>query len=186
MYKTVNSSPAAFEPDKIELFVLNGEVVFWENGHLRPFEELPSTEAIWLREELDNDPRALRGLAILGITDPLEGLRQYAFCRYGDFDKKPDIDEFGNTISEYWDCGQRPCPADGILCKPPDVPNGRLTPADLEIARMIGEDIPNKQIAARRGTSLHTVNTQCKKLAEKIGCYTQKGIASFAGRNNIL
>jgi DNA-binding CsgD family transcriptional regulator len=186
MNKPVNSSPAAFEKDKIELFVLNGEVVFWKNGCMRPFEELPSDEVAVLRQDLYHDQKALRGLALLGISDPMEQLRQYAFCRFGDFDKKPDIDEDGITITEYWNCGQRPCPADGLLCKPPDVPNGRLTPADLDIMRMIAEDMPNKQIASRRGTSLQTINTQCKKLAEKIGCFTQKGISSFAARNNIL
>lgn len=186
MRTTINSSPAAFEKDKIELFVLNGEVVFCENCQLKPFEELPVSEANRLHDELDKDPRAIRGLAILGISDPVDQLRQYVFCRFGDFDKKPDIDEQGNTIHEYWDCGQRPCPADGILCKPPDVPGGRLTPTDLDIMRLIAEDIPSKQIADRRGTSLHTINTQCKKLAQKIGCYSQKGIASFAGRHNIL
>lgn len=186
MNNSVNSSPAAFDQNKIELFVLNGEVVFLENGQIMPFNKLPLTELARLRQMLDDDSRALRGLSILGITDSVEQLRQFTFCRFGDFDKKPDIDESGNTTTEYWDCNQRPCPADGLLCKPPDVLLGRLTPADLDIMRMIAEDVPNKQIADRRGTSLHTINTQCKSIAQKIGCYTQKGIASFAGRNNIL
>lgn len=182
----INSAPAAFQQDRIEIFVLNGEVVFWENGQIRPFNELPAEETTRLRMELDNDARALRGLSLMGISDPVDELRQYAFCRYGDFDKVADISEAKETTSEYWNCGQRPCPADGYLCKLPEVPNGKLTPADADIIRMIGEDLPNKMIAERRGTSLYTVNRQCKNIAVKIGCFTQKGIASFAGRNNIL
>lgn len=182
----VNSAPDAYQKDRIELFVLNGEVTFLENGQLRPFNELPSEEAIRLRNELDNDPGALHGLFLMGITDPVEELRQYVFCRYGDFDKVADINEEKKTTSEYWDCGQRPCPADGFLCKFPEVQHGHLTHAEVDIMRHIADDLPNKMIAEIRGTSLHTVNTQCKKLTEKLGCFTQKGIASFAARNNIL
>ena len=186
METSVNSAPAAFKKDNIEIFVLNGEEVFCENGQMRPFNELPSDKATQLRQELENDPRAIRGLSMLGITNPIEQLRHYAFCRFGDFDKVADTDEDGETVTEYWNCGRRPCAADGFLCKLPEVPNGRLTPHDGKIIRVISADLPNKQIADRMGTSLHTVNTQCKNIARKIGVQTKTGIAAFAGRNNIL
>jgi DNA-binding CsgD family transcriptional regulator len=186
METNVNSAPAAFEENKVEIFILNGEVVFLENGRIRPFEELPESTLTLLREDLNNDTRALKGIKILGILDPGEQLRQFAYCRFGDFDKAADLDEEGNTITEYWNCGRRPCPADGYLCKLPEVPFGRLTPHETEIIRMISSDIPNKQIASHNGTSVHTVNTQVKNIARKVGCFTKTGIASFAGRNNIF
>ncbi|MEI7723449.1 MAG: helix-turn-helix transcriptional regulator [Bacteroidota bacterium] len=185
MNTQINTMPAGFQPAKSEFFVMNGEVQFIEDRLIHPFDEITIDQATTLRQELDADHKALAGLDLLGVTDPIEQLKQFVFCRFGEFDKIADLDENGITHSEYWDCGRRPCAADGLLCKFPEVKSGHLTHHDLVIIRMVAKDLTNQQIAAYLGTSVHTVNKECQQIAHKIGGFSKSIIAFFAGKNNI-
>jgi DNA-binding CsgD family transcriptional regulator len=183
----ISTNPAGLQPDNsIEFFVMNGEPVLLLNGKMYVWDEFPQEILEKLSNELTHDYRALKGLYILGIADPKEQLKQYTFCHFGDFDKVPDIDSSDSVRPEYWDCGRRPCLADGLLCHLPPVVNGSLTPHDASVIRMIAKDLPNKVIADRMGVTLHTMNREVKNIARKINCFTKAGIAAFAGQHNII
>lgn len=170
----------------IEFYLMNGEIQFIQDGVQRLFHELDVKVAAKIRQEMDDDPKALKGLEILGITDPIEQLKQFIYCRFGDFTKRADI-TIGNVFNyEYWDCGNKPCPADGLLCKLPQADYGNLTLHEAEILKEIAHDNSNKIIAHHLHRSKFTVDTQVKHLTRKIGCFTKAGLASFAGQHNLL
>ena len=182
-----NTKPAGLDLDNSsEIFVENGEPVLLFNGRQFSWGEFPIEILAQILHELNHDMKVRKGLALLGIEDPDDRLKLYTFCRFGDFDKVPDVDSFGNIRGEYWDCGRRPCPADGLLCRLPEVVNGSLTSHDAAIIRLVAQDLPNKTIADRMGVQVQTMNRQVKNIAHKISCYTKSGIASFAGQNNII
>ena len=170
----------------IEFYMEDGEIKFIENGVTREFCELDVALAARLRDEIDNDPRVRKGLLLLGITDPVEQLKQYIFCRFGDFDQKADITPDGTLVPEYWNCGCRPCPADGLLCKLPTGANGNLTQHDAALIRELASDQSSKMIAAKFNRSKFTIDTEVRNLIRKLGCYTRAGICSFAGRHNLV
>jgi len=182
-----NTNPAGLLKDgSVEIFVMNGDPVCFYQGILYTWSEFPPEIIEQLRAELSKEYKALKGLYIIGIADHEEQLRKYTFCHFGDFDKVPDISHQGEFSPEYWDCGLRPCLADGLLCHIPEVPCGNLTPHEAKIIRLIARDLPNKTIADRMGVTLHTMNREVKNITRKINCNTKSGIASFAGRNNII
>lgn len=166
----------------IEFFLMNGEIQFVERGSIYTFLELDVAIAGRLRNEMDNDPKVLRGLERLGVTDPTEQLKQFIFCRFGEFSKEADVTEDGEINAEYWDCGQRPCPADGLLCKLPSVPYGTLTPMEAGLIREVTSDNSNKIIAERLHRSPFTIETELRKVRQKIGCNTRTGISAFGAR----
>ena len=182
-----NTKPAGLDLDNSsEIFVEDGEPVLLFNGQQFPWGEFPIEILAQILHELNHDMKARKGLALLGIEDPDDRLRFYTFCRFGDFDKVPDVDPDGSVKGEYWDCGHRPCKADGLLCHLPQVPNGSLTPHDAAIIRLVSQDLPNKTIADCMGVHVETMNRQVKNIAHKISCFTKSGIAAFAGRKNII
>ncbi len=170
----------------IEFFLLNGEIQFVEDGHQRLFCELDVALAARLRDVMDNDPKVLKGLEILGIKDPIEQIKQFIHCQFGDFTKQADITSDGILNTEYWECGNRPCSADGLLCKFPAAVHGSITNREAELIREVAHDHSNKMIANTSHRSKFTVDTQLKHISRKLGCYTRAGIASFAGQNNLL
>ncbi len=170
----------------IEFFLIKGEIHFIEGGISREFCELDIALAAMIRNEIDSDPKALKGLKILGIKDPIEQIKQFIFCRFGEFDKKADITPDGQMNFEYWNCGNRPCMADGLLCKHPHGINGYLTIHETELIREVASDKSNKMIAAKFHRSKFTVDTQIRKITQKLGCFTKAGISFFAGQNNLI
>lgn len=177
--------PAGLVDDKIEFFSKNGEVVFLQSGSLHDFNELTINDYFKIVNCLFSDKNANKGLDLLGITDQEERLMKFVSCRFCGFNPEPDID--GEELNyEYWDCGNRPCPAEGLLCRFPEVKNGHLTRHDATIIRAICNDMLNKEIADDLGISVETVNRECKNIAEKIGVTTKAGIAAFGGKNHIL
>ena len=176
--------PPGFRADDVEFFVMNGEVQFIQNHEIHLFNEITIDIAMRLRNELEADPRAMIGIELLGIHEPNEQIEKFAFCRYGYLNSVPDLEQERKN-PQYRDCGLRPCPADGYICKFPKVPNGHLTLNDIDIIREIRNDLPNKIIADHRHRSVDTINKECHSIAGKIGCFTKTGIAVFAGENNI-
>ena len=185
MKKNVTTIPDAMISG-VEFFLLNGEIQFIENGTHRLFSEMDIQLASSIRKLMDEDAQVTEGLELLGITDPIEQLKQFIFCQFGEFDKTADIAPDGKINTEYWDCGNRPCPADGLLCKLPSITEGHLTRNEVNLIREVSFDQSDKLIANKLGRSRYTVGTELKTIRRKLRCYTRAGIASFAGRHNIL
>lgn len=179
--------PAGLVDENIEFMVLNGEVKFTMGGTLHDFDELTIDDLSIIRKELDKDHKAINGMELLGIYDPIEQLKKYVFCRFGALNSKADINHDTDELdTEYWDCGCRPCLGDGLICKYPKVKEKKLTTHEMKIIRSIGNDRLNKEIAAELGVTNDTVNKECRTIANKIGCYGKNGIAAFAGKTMIF
>ncbi len=181
-----NNAPPGLLNDDIEFFVMNGEAQYLRDGKIRLWKEITLDVAAILRAQLDSDPKGLAGIEAMGIEDPIDQLQQYVFCNFGEFDKNADIETGGMIHREYWNCGSREtCPGHGLVCKLPEVPNGKLTIHDVNLAQHIKEDMVNKEIADHLGISKLTVDHECAHLAHKIGCFSKPGIAAFAASHGI-
>lgn len=177
--------PPGFGADKVEFFAENRTVKFIQNGETHSFDEITIDIALRLRHELNNDPTAMNGMALLNITDPNHQLEKFAFCRYGFLNLTPDL-EGEESNPEYWPCPYRPCLADGLICKYPKVPNGTLTRSNMNIIREVAADNPAKIIADHLQLAIDTINKECQAIVKKIGCHSKTGIANYAGANNIF
>jgi DNA-binding CsgD family transcriptional regulator len=187
MEQQINNAPGGLTDHDYEFFVMNGRVNYIHDGKMHSWEELTLDAATVLRAQLDNDEKALMGIQAMGITDPKDQLEQYVFCNFGEFsDQDADIDEGGTIHREYWNCGSREtCRGHGLVCKFPEVPNGKLTNNDTRLMKAITCDLANKEIADIFHRSVHTINRECKTIAAKLGCISKPGIAAFAACHNI-
>ncbi len=145
----------------------------------------PSTK-LELRSLLDKDLIAQVSLDQLGITDEDERLHKFGLCNYGGFDNKADVTK-NSTQTEYFECGHRgDCPVEGKLCKHIKTKEGFITPREIEVIKLIAEDLADKQIADRLGISVFTVNTHRRNIQHKIGCASKVGICRFAIERRII
>lgn len=107
-------------------------------------------------------------------------------CRYGGFDDKADISKHTHT-TEYYDCGERGrCPVEGKLCKHVQAENGCLTPREIDVIKLIAQDLADKQIADMLNISVNTANQHRVNIKQKIGCNTKVGICRFAVEKRII
>jgi DNA-binding NarL/FixJ family response regulator len=60
---------------------------------------------------------------------------------------------------------------------------GALTPRELEIARLVGKGLGNKEIAQQLGLSVTTVRSHLSKLYEKIGAVSRVELALYAAHS---
>ena len=91
--------PAGLIDKNIELFADGDSLKAIWQGSVVDFSELPSdTKDIYLAEMLTNN-EAIKCLYDLGIKHIDAMLEKYCWCRYGGFDKTPDlITETGDTL----------------------------------------------------------------------------------------
>lgn len=61
-----------------------------------------------------------------------------------------------------------------------------LTPDELVVIKLIGQDINKKEIAAQMGVSSSAIYVQIKRIAEKIGVVGDVGIALFARKHGLI
>jgi len=150
------------------------------------FTEFQASTRLGLQNLLDNDLIAQASLDQLNITDDDARLHKFGLCRFGGFDDKADITKNEHT-NEYYDCGERGyCHVEGKLCKHVMAANGYITPREIEVIKLIAEDLADKQIADRLEISVNTANTHRVNIQKKIGCSTKVGICRFAMEKRIL
>lgn len=186
--ETTTKLPAGIMDPDMEFFELNGDVSFLQDGKKHYFSELDFDTLILMREDLEKYPKAIMAMEELNITDPIGQLKRWALCRFGNFDNRADITEDGVIIHEYVNCSSRGrCKYEGILCmqKYP-AEYGNLTPREIEVIKMVIQDLPDKIIADRLGISVHTMAVHRTNIERKIGCSTKVGITAFAYQNNLI
>jgi DNA-binding CsgD family transcriptional regulator len=179
--------PAGIVDINIEFF-LNGDAIeFIKGGTRQPFENMDVADLAIIRAEIDSNPAALRALEEMEIFDPVQQIKQWIRCNMGDFDSRADLTPDGIVIREYFDCGQRgTCPHEGRLCTLPAGVNGQLTPREIEVIKLIGRDLADKEIADRLGISVNTVHIHRGHIEHKIGAKSKVGIAVFGRIHNII
>jgi DNA-binding CsgD family transcriptional regulator len=154
-----------------------------------PFTEWPASLKWRIATDLEADKRANVALDILEITDKDERIEKYAYCKNGGFDHLPDYDDAGNHNPEYFNCPLREVcnpQAQKHLCGYFKVGSSFLHPKELEVIKLIAEDLPNKQIADIQGVSINTIETHRTSILRKIGADSKQGIVRFAVEKGIL
>ena len=184
MNKSTTSAEAMV--DGTEFYLEKGEIKFMIDGVPHMFCDISVDKLTLIRQRMESDLKVMKGLCILGIENPVEQIKQFIYCQFGNFDNKADISSNDEFNSEYWDCGNRPCPSDGLICKLPSVKNGSLTPHEAQLIREVSSNHSNKMVAATFNRSKLTIDTEMRTIKNKIGCFTKAGICTFAGQHNLV
>lgn len=140
------------------------------------------------KKELRDDVDAQHSLYRMGIFDIQQMVLQFCKCRYGGYDSTPDTLVHGTSGSkpDYWNCGKRGnCKEEFCLCRPIITENGKLSPAEIRVLKLIAEDLADKQIADILQVTENTIHTQRYSLTKKIGCASKNGLVAFAYENGI-
>lgn len=170
-----------------EIIAANGEP-FLVRVELVPFCEWPAMVKLQIQAQIDSDKPAQVALDILGITDELQRIKKFAYCRNGGFDMRPDYTRNGFHNAEYFDCPLRAqCEAkvQKMLCRCFPAPNGVLTPREIEFIKLICEDLPDKMIADKLEIAFDTARNHRRNIEQKIGAASKSGIVRFAYENGI-
>ena len=163
----------------IEFFATKGDVYMVDpNGEVRNFSMFPSTVLDRLQAEIENDAQleeAMEQIAGTGVN----AIRQFVRCRFGAFNNQGDLVN-NKLISEYVDCEKRGhCPHEGVICR------SELTAREVEVTRLIANDLADKQIAHHLSISPHTVARHRVNIEQKLGVASKIGIARFACLNQL-
>ncbi len=66
---------------------------------------------------------------------------------------------------------------------PRPAPSGALTPREVEIARLVGKGLGNKEIAQELGLSVATIRSHLTRVYEKIGAVSRVELALYAAHS---
>ncbi len=184
--KQTHAPAGALDAD-YEFFEENGEVYFMHNRYTHEFSDLDISEAAFLRDDLEQHPKALKAMESIGIVNPMAQIKQWAICNFGNFDNKADITSDGVIIHEHVNCPQRGiCKFEGTICLPLMVENGTLTPREIQIIKLVARDLLDKQISFMLDISTSTMAGHRTHIEQKIGCHSKAGITAYAYQNNLL
>lgn len=181
--------PAGLLDDKKEFFCHLDKVYALFNSSPLEFYSWPERLYVKVEEDMAQHPDAVQSLIDLGIEERLEMIWQYCRCRFGHFDGNADIDSEGKLLhTEYWDCGFRgKCPYEGRLCASIKAPNGIITAREIEVIKLMVDDMRNKEIASILNISETTVPVHQKNIYKKIGDEARRGsVIKFAIEHNII
>lgn len=121
-------------------------------------------------EQLDERPEVQQRLTARGFYSIQQQLPEFIKCLYGGNDNKTDIK--GNTSTpDYCHCGKRgQCPDEGFpgLCSLAKINGISISPVEMELVECIANDKISKEAANKRRRSINTVNTQFRRLREKL------------------
>jgi len=189
---TSNPIPAGLTDKNVEFFEKDDRLYGLHNGQVHPFSALPPTIQNIISEELHRDKKAQDHLvkwqrALNEEWSYRQTLEQFAKCRWGGFDNKPDMLNGKAQEGEYWDCGLRDtCPHQGKICKQVKTVNGHLTWREIEVLKLIHAGMQDKEIADRLNLSVQTIPSFKKNIRHKTGARSKTELAVFAEKNNIV
>lgn len=180
--------PAGLVDKGVEFFVYQNDIRCLHNGETFTFDNIPNHIIKIIEEDMIKNPKALKALADWDITDPKSQIRQYIICRFGGFDKNPDITADGLVLhSEYHDCGRRgKCPYEGKLCASIQLTNGVLNKREIEILKRIGQGKLDKDICAEMFMAKDTLRYHKDQISEKAGTLGKIALAVLAYQLNLV
>lgn len=173
----------------VEFFAQGNEYKAIFKGQLVDIADLPETKLKVIERDMRRHPEAVASLDKMGITERIDRITQYLWCRYGGFDTRPDMiaDKMGQP--EYWPCPLRGnCPHEFKLCAPVSGPEGDLSAAELRVAKTLASnpDMADKQLADALGISRFTVMVHLSNIREKMGLHTRSAIVAMAIQRNLI
>jgi DNA-binding CsgD family transcriptional regulator len=182
-----NNLPAGLMDRSIEIWSTGHDVYFLFDGKRIRYEDAPPSLIRKFKNDMAKHPEMIKILRLMGFISLRDQLKQYLKCRYGNFDHIPDFDHHGNSNPDHFNCGHRGhCPYEGKLCARIMVEHGYLTPREVEIVKLVGCDLPDKQISGILRMSPNTLKNHKVNIMQKSGLHSQVGIAVFAVQHNLL
>ena len=170
-----------------EFFAEKGEMKIIQNGKVLPFCEISFNTIKLLQETIQNDKAAYIELLNWHPNSKMKRLEQFAKCRFGGLDFKPDIKDGKLQDGEYWDCPQRgSCKSEGILCKLPTYNGQRLEPIEVKLLQLTATNMTNDVIADEMDVALGTFHKLKKILYEKLGIQTKQEGVMVSFRLNLI
>lgn len=97
-------------------------------------------------------------------------LPEYMKCLYGGNDNHADFSG-KETTPDYCHCGDRgACESEGFpgLCSMATIDGVHISPVELQLVEGLAKDLIYKEIANNRNRSFNTVNTQLRRLRDKL------------------
>lgn len=140
---------------------------------------------------MDRWPEAYKRLAE-NYTKSERNIRHYNFrmvkrflrCNCGEYDQNQiDIDSHGRWNFEEVKCPLRgECRDECVICKPKM--NNKLTDREMEVFRLIAENMQMDEIADELSISIATVNRHRENIKAKLGLKSVKEMITYWFQNN--
>ena len=182
--------PAGLVDNSIEFFIHEHEVKCLYGGKTYTFNEFPQAVIDIVDADMAENPKAMKALLDWDITDFNEQMRQYIACRFGGFDSNPDICNDGKLQpAEYVDCGRRgKCKYEGKLCTSIVVANGMLTKKEVEVLRLIGSGLLDKEICDQMNPPItnDTLRSHKDNISTKAGISRKSEMTALAYKHGLL
>lgn len=160
------------------------QVLWLQNGNNHYFSDLPFQYFKLLREAYLKDKKAC--LFLSNITDNLNRqIELYTYYMYGELDCTPDIENGNLSASEnFRDTAN--CPSLLWNSKNINIHDHILTPRQLVIIDLIGNDLPDKAIASSLEISIKTLDYHKRVLFEAVGVQTKTALLKLAIQHKII
>lgn len=113
-------------------------------------------------------------------------VRRFGKCNFGLYDNKTDVKHTGEFNLEFVHCPLRgyDCKWEHTICLPKF--NTSLSIREMEILKLICENLEDSQIADRLFISVFTVNNHRRSIERKLGVNNKLGILKYAKDNSII
>lgn len=170
-----------------EFFLQNDELKIIQNGHIKPFDEIPYQTIQIIKETIEDSPDIKEALLEMHPSSESKRIEQFTKCRFGGLDFQADILNGKLQDGEYWECpfhGQ--CLHEGTLCKLPKYNNERLTKNEVVLMQLSTSDKTNDVIADDLNMALGTFHQTKKHLHRKLAIQTKQEITKIAFFLNLI
>lgn len=185
--QNANILPAGLMDKNVEFFNHGPNVHASYNGSVVHVKDLPMNIKAIIEADMDNNPLAYTAAIDFGKTNALDAMEQYIWCRFGGFDKVPDLLDGKMHEPEYHECGKRgSCKYEGKLCSAIKVENGFLTKREIEILQMIARGFEDKIIADKLGIATKTINAHKSNISLKTGLHNKVEMGVYASKKGLI
>lgn len=111
--------------------------------------------------------------------------RRIINCCFGENDRQPDVNEFGNYNFEMVRCPRiAECKWFKIICQPKF--NSTLSERELEVMKMYFDNVKTNDIAERLFLSIHTVKNHRRNSLAKLKLHSLKEFNDFVHNNKLF
>jgi DNA-binding CsgD family transcriptional regulator len=110
-------------------------------------------------------------------------VRRFIKCNWSAYDDKSDITTSGDFEFEFCSCPMRgECPDWNIICRPKKT--SILTPAEINVLRLIAAGSENNQIANELYISKNTVHNHRNNILKKLNLHNTAQLTDYWHKNN--
>jgi len=165
------------------------DVMVQKNGQCKPLTKEDVELVHFLYQNIkENYPEAFRALTDIYGNSALYKfmmVRRFGKCNFSIYDNRPDIRTDGLFNLEFVPCPLRgECKWENTICLPKF--NTALSDREMQVLKLICENLEDSQIADKLFISIHTANNHRRSIERKLGVNNKLGILKYAKENSIL